>query len=208
MTGRTRMILAVVGVVAVAAVAYFLAVRPRQQELGRVRADVEQEENRTQQLQAELARLQQLQKNAPQLEARLARYRELVPEDDQVPNFIFQVQEAANQAGVGFVEIMPELPKPPPEGAEVAEVRALIGAKGGYFAVQDFFRRLYDLDRAVRVDNLTMAGEENETTGETLVDLDMTARVFFELPEGATGAAATTTTTTTTAPAPAASPTP
>ena len=195
MTGRSRMILAVVGAVAVAAAAYFLAVRPRQQELGRVRADVEQEENRTQQLESELARLQQLQKNAPELEARLARFRELVPEDDQVPNFIFQVQEAANQAGVGFVEITPELPKPPPEGAEVAEVRTLIGAKGGYFAVQDFFRRLYDLDRAVRVDNLTMVGEEDETTSETLIDLDMTARVFFELPEGAGG--------TTTAPAPA-----
>lgn len=199
MTGRTRMILAVVGVVAVSAAAFFLAVRPRQQELGRVRADVEQEENRTQQLEAELARLQQLQRNAPELEARLARYRELVPEDDQVPNFIFQVQEAANQAGVGFVEITPELPKPPPEGAEVAEVRTLIGAKGGYFAVQDFFRRLYDLDRALRVDNLTMAGAEDETTGETLIDLDMTARVFFELPAGAAAGS----TTTTTAPAPA-----
>jgi Tfp pilus assembly protein PilO len=194
------MILAVVGAVAVAAAAFFFAVRPRQQELGRVRADVEQEENRTQQLEAELARLQQLQRNAPELEARLARYRELVPEDDQVPNFIFQVQEAANQAGVGFVEITPELPKPPPEGAQVAEVRTLIGAKGGYFAVQDFFRRLYDLDRAVRVDNLTMAGAEDETTGETLIDLDMTARVFFELPAGA--AAAAPTTETVPAPAP------
>jgi len=200
MTARSRLILAVVGVVAVAAVAYFFAVRPRQQELGRVRADVEQEENRTQQLEAELERLQALQENAPKLEARLARYRELVPEDDQVPNFIFQVQEAANQAGVGFVEITPELPKPPPEGAAVAEVRTLIGAKGGYFAIQDFFRRLYDLDRAVRVDNLTMAGAEDETTGETLIDLDMTARVFFELPAGAAGAAGTATTTTTPTP--------
>ena len=209
MTGRSRFILVIAAVVAMAALMYYFAIRPRQGELGRVRADVASEENRTQELQSELTRLQGLQENAPQLEAELSKFRELIPEADQVANFIFQVQEAANQAGVGFVEITPELPKPPPEGAQVAEVRSLIGARGGYFAVQDFFRRLYDLDRAVRVDNLTMSADEDETTTETLIDLGMTARIFFELPAGgATGGTTTTTTTTTPAPAPSTSPAP
>ncbi len=199
----------IVAVVAMVALMYYFAIRPRQSELGEVRADVATEENRTQELQSELSRLQGLQENAPELEAELSKFRELIPEDDQVANFIFQVQEAANQAGVGFVEITPELPKPPPEGAQVAEVRSLIGAKGGYFAVQDFFRRLYDLDRALRVDNLAMAAVEEETSTETLIDLDTTARIFFELPPGgAAGGTTTTTTTTTPAPAPSTSPAP
>ncbi len=209
MTGRSRFILVIVAVVAMVALMYYFAIRPRQSELGEVRADVATEENRTQELQSELSRLQGLQENAPELEAELSKFRELIPEDDQVANFIFQVQEAANQAGVGFVEITPELPKPPPEGAQVAEVRSLIGAKGGYFAVQDFFRRLYDLDRALRVDNLAMAAVEEETSTETLIDLDTTARIFFELPPGgAAGGTTTTTTTTTPAPAPSTSPAP
>ena len=214
MTGRSRFILVIVAVVAMVALMYYFAIRPRQSELGEVRADVATEENRTQELQSELSRLQGLQENAPELEAELSKFRELIPEDDQVANFIFQVQEAANQAGVGFVEITPELPKPPPEGAQVAEVRSLIGAKGGYFAVQDFFRRLYDLDRALRVDNVTMAAQEEETSvettsTETLIDLDTTARIFFELPPGgAAGGTTTTTTTTTPAPAPSTSPAP
>jgi len=213
-TGRSRFILVIVAVVAMVALMYYFAIRPRQSELGEVRADVATEENRTQELQSELSRLQGLQENAPELEAELSKFRELIPEDDQVANFIFQVQEAANQAGVGFVEITPELPKPPPEGAQVAEVRSLIGAKGGYFAVQDFFRRLYDLDRALRVDNVTMAAQEEETSvettsTETLIDLDTTARIFFELPPGgAAGGTTTTTTTTTPAPAPSTSPAP
>jgi Tfp pilus assembly protein PilO len=202
MTGRTKLILSVLGVVAVAVATFFLAVRPRQNELGRVRDKVAKEEDRTQALEAELAHRRQLQKNAPELEAQLAKYRELVPEEDQVANFIFQVQEAANQAGVGFIEITPELPSPPEEGAPVAQVKAVIGARGGYFAVQDFFRRLYGLDRAVRIDEVSMTAEEDTATQETLVELGATARIFFELPEGASAATTTESTTDTTTPAP------
>jgi Tfp pilus assembly protein PilO len=195
MTGRTKIILSVLGVVAVGIATFFFAVKPRQGELGRVRDNVAKEQDRTQSLEAELAHRQQLQENAPQLEAQIAKFRELVPEDDQVANFIFQVQEAANESGVGFVEITPDLPTPPVEGAEVAEVKSIIGARGGYFAVQDFFRRLYGLDRAVRIDEVTMDAEEDQTTQETLVKLGATARIFFELPVGATVPATTETTT-------------
>ena len=203
MSVRARMIFTAVASVLVLVAFFFLFIKPRQSELGKVREEVEQEEARTVSLRSELRRLQALQENAPELEAELARFRELVPRNHEVPNFIFLVQEAADEAGVDFVNITPELPKTPPEGAPVAEVRATIGAGGGYFSVQDFLRRLYDLDRALRVDSVTMAGEEEET-GATTLTLDMVSRIFFEPPGGvagaATGGAAETTTETTTTP--------
>lgn len=189
MTPRTRLILSVLAVLVVLLAFFFFFIRPRQQELDRVRVDIETEEARTLQLEAELQRLQDLQANAPKLEAELARIRGFVPQDDEVPNFIFLVQDAANAAGVDFVSITPELPKPPPEGAALAEIRSEIGAGGGYFAIQDFIRRLHALDRAVRIDNITLTGSEDATTGEVTITMTSTARVFFELPEGAaTGA--------------------
>jgi Tfp pilus assembly protein PilO len=194
MSARTRMILAAVGVGVVLVAFVFLFIRPRQSELAKVRKEVEQEEARTVSLRSELRRLQALQENAPKLEAELARFRELVPARDEVASFIFLVQDAANAAGVDFVQITPELPKPPPEGAPVAEVRATIGAGGGYFSVQDFMRRLYDLDRALRIDNLTMTGEETET-GETGLAVQLTSRIFFEPPGGVAGAEAADSTT-------------
>jgi Tfp pilus assembly protein PilO len=184
------MILAVAGVGVVLVAFFFLFIRPRQGELGRVRAEVEQEEARTVSLRSELRRLEALQENAPELEAELARFRELVPSSHEVANFIFLVQDAADAAGVDFVQITPELPGPPPEGAPVAEVRATIGAGGGYFSVQDFMRRLYDLDRALRIDNLNMVSEESET-GETDLTATAISRIFFEPPGGIAGAAAT-----------------
>jgi Tfp pilus assembly protein PilO len=190
MSARTRMILAGVAVGVVLVAFFFLFIRPRQGELGRVRDEVEQEEARTVSLRSELRRLQTLQENAPELEAELARFRDLVPSNHEVANFIFLVQDAADAAGVDFVQITPEQPKSPPEGAPVAEVRATIGAGGGYFSVQDFMRRLYDLDRALRIDNLSLTGQESET-GETDLTVSLTSRIFFEPPGGVSGAAAT-----------------
>ncbi|MFP5353158.1 MAG: type 4a pilus biogenesis protein PilO [Actinomycetota bacterium] len=189
MSPRTRLVLSILGVIVVLIVFFFLFLKPRQDELATVREDIEAEETRTVQLRAELARLQDLQANAPQLQAELAKIRGFVPQDDEVPNFIFLVQDAANAAGVDFVQITPELPKPPPEGAALAEIRISIGAGGGYFSIQDFIRRLHALDRAVRIDNLTLTGVEDATTGELTITMTSTARIFFEAPAVATGTA-------------------
>ena len=181
---RTRMIVAVAGVLVVAAAFFFMFVKPRQAALGEVRESVEVAEQETMRLQSELGRLQALQENAPQLEARLAEVRGQVPQEAEVANFVFQVQDVANRSGVDFVQITPELPKPPPEGAEVAEIRVTVGARGGYFAVQDFVRRLYSLDRSLRIDNFDMQAEEDEDTGMYEVSFTSVARIFFELPPG------------------------
>ena len=200
------MIIAIAVGVVVLLLFYAFAIRPRKGELNDVRAQVAAENDKTTQLQAQLTQLQALQDDAPQLEAKLAKIRELVPQDNEVPNFIFQVQEAANAAGVSFVEITPELPKNPPESQALAEVRATIGAQGGYFAVQDFIRRLYDLDRAVRIDGLQM----NQLSPDSgTVNFTANARIFFELPSGVgTGAATAPAPGTTTVPEPVPSTTP
>jgi Tfp pilus assembly protein PilO len=197
---RARLILAVVAALIVSVAFYFLFVRSRQGQLSEVRTEIEAEDSKTVELEATLSRLQGLQDNAARFEARLAEIRELIPPDHEVANFMFQVQDEANRAGVAFVEITPEVPKPPLEGAQVAEVRAVIGAKGDYFALQDFLRRLYDLDRALRIDNLAITSEEDQETEQITVTLAATARIFFELPAG--GAVPTPPEGTTPAPAP------
>ncbi len=206
MRGRAGLILAIVGAIVFNLLVFFFLVNPRRGELAQIRLDIENERARTVQLQAELDRLQALQERAPQLQAQLARIREFVPLRPEVPNLIFQIQQAANRAGIDFVQITPELPDAPPEGALVAEVRMAIGAKGGYFAIQDFVRRLYDLDRALRIDNFTLSAEE--TDQQVRLNLASFARVFFELPEGAGGTTTTTTTTAPTTTVPAATPAP
>lgn len=209
-SNRARIILTVVLSLAVSAAFYFFFVKSRQSELSEVKSEVESAQSETMSLQAELTRLKGLQENAPKLEARLNEFREAVPQDDQVANLIFQVQDAANKSGINFVQVDPDVASPPLEGAQVAQVKVVIGAKGGYFSLQDFVRRLYDLDRALRVDQMDMVVNEADTESSASTDLitmTATARIFFELPEGGVQAApGTTTTTAPAAPAPAPAP--
>jgi len=190
MRGRSRIILASVAVVLVCLVMYFFFISPQREELALVRDQIEAAENQTSQLRVELQRLRELQANAPELEAELARIRQFVPSRPELANLIFQIQRAADQAGLDFVQITPNLPAAPPEGAALAEVRSQIGATGGYFALQDFIRRLYNLDRSVRVDNFSIAVQSTEPFGVRL-SMDSSVRVFYELPETA-GTATTT----------------
>ena len=199
MNQRARLILVVVAGVLLCLAMYFLLVRSRQGELNTLNESIAAEENRTRQLRVELARLQDLQERAPELQAELDRFRALVPGNHEVPNLVLMIDDAAIESGITFADITPELPKSPPEGAPLAEVRMTIGAQGGYFALQDFVRRLYDLDRALRIDNITMTGTEEETGG-TLIDLQVIARVFFDIP-GGTGAITDAPANTTTPPA-------
>ena len=182
MSGRNRLIATIAVALLVLLLFYMFFIRPRKAELAEVRTQVEAEEALTVQLRATLNRLRALQEQAPQLEAELAEIRELVPQKNQVPNFIFASQEAANEAGVDLNVLAPELPKTPPEGAQLAEIRLQLAARGGYFAIQDFMRRLIDLDRALRIDIVTMSAAADAESTDTVVSLDITARIFFELP--------------------------
>ena len=199
MNQRARLILAIVAGVLLCVAVYFLLVRSRQGELTTLNESIATENGRTAQLQAELDRLKDLQRRAPDLQLELDRFRDFVPATHEVPNIIYLIDEASEASGIDFHNISTELPKAPPEGAPLAEVRMTIGARGGYFAIQDFIRRLYDMDRALRVDNLTMSGSQ-EIGGGTTIDAQIIARVFFELP-GATGAATTAPANTTVPPA-------
>lgn len=182
MKGRSRLMITIAIALVVVLFFYFFFIRSRQAELSEVRTQVETEEAQTIQLRATLTRLRALQERAPELEAELAEIRELVPQKNQVPNFIFASQEAANEAGVSLTILTPELPKTPLEGAQLAEIRLQMGARGGYFAIQDFMRRLIALDRALRIDIVSMTASPGDVATDTLVSLDITARIFFELP--------------------------
>lgn len=219
MRGRSAILLTAAGAVVVCLLFFMLFIRPRQSDLKDVEEQITLAQDQQQQLQLELQQLQALRDDAPRLNAVLEEISGLVPKTHETANLIFQIQEAANRAGVDFLQITPELPKAPPEGATLAEVRLTIRSTGGYFALQDFIRRLYDLDRALRLDTLSLTlGEEvsgataaqpaeaSTTTtadvGATELQMEAAARVFFELPNGAAATAATVPTAPTT-PAPA-----
>ena len=189
MKQHKQLILGSVATVLVMAMIFFFLVGPRRTQLKETDAQVVAAESQTVVLKTELARLESLQKRAPQLQAALDDISDLVPEDNRLSSFVFQVQQEANRAGLDFISITPQLPKTPPEGAPLAEIKIDIGAKGSFFTIQDFIRRLTELDRAVRVDGFNMATVEEEGSSD-VVELTASARIFFEQPAGTVAATA------------------
>ena len=194
MRGRARIIGAAAIALVVCLLFYMFFIRPRQAKVGEVNDKILAAESETQALTLELDRLEGLKENAPELNATLERIRGFVPKEGELPNFIFQVEQAADEAGVSFVTITPELPKPPPTAISLAEIRVTIDATGGFFSLQDFIRRLYALDRAMRIDTLALSSDASGGGGETTttttdgeegdLTLSIAGRIFFELPEG------------------------
>ena len=162
MNQRTRIILAGVAAFFVCLLFFFFFIRPRQGALGDVNASIDAALNEQQSLEQQLDQLEALRDQAPQMNALLDEIRGYVPKNNETANFILQVQEAANLAGIEVLQLTPELPKQPPEGAPLAEIRFTIRARGGYFGLQDFVRRMYDLDRALRIDTLSLSRSEGE----------------------------------------------
>ena len=116
MKEHKQVILGSVGLVLVMALMFFFLISPRKADLAEAKEAVTAAESETVVLQTDLTRLQGLQKNAPQLQAALDQIRKLVPDDDNVSNFVFQTQQEADESGLEFVSITPQLPRLLPRG--------------------------------------------------------------------------------------------
>ncbi len=184
MSARVKLILAGVLALLVCVVFYFFFVRPRSQDLDRINNEIEAAEAQTRALQAQLVGLEALEEREPELRAEVRELDELVPKSDESFNFLLQVQDSATAAGVPFIRWDSEPARPAVEDPTLAQVRTTLEAQGGYFSIQDFVRRVSELDRAVSIDSLVMTSVEGEEAADRgRVQLQMVVRVFFEVPE-------------------------
>lgn len=185
MSARVKLIVAGLIALVVCAAFYFFFVRPRSAELDRTSEAIVSAENERTSLAAQLKNLQELREDAPNLQASLNEFRELVPSTHDLANFMLQVQDTATASGVPFIQIDPEEPRNAVEGVALGQVRATIAAQGGYFSIQDFIRRMNELDRAVSIETLQMSAIEGdeEAAERGRISVTLVVRIFFEVPE-------------------------
>lgn len=165
---RLKFVLVGIGCVAMAAIWYLFLFSPNRERIDELNSQVEATEAEIVSLEAQLRRLQQLQREEPRLRAELARFGDAIPPDPRVPDFILQVQDAANLSGVNFLSVAPSTPAAFP-GASGAQVIAVtIATTGSFFEVEDFIFRLERLQRTVRINSFQLGGE-----GELSVSLSM-----------------------------------
>jgi Tfp pilus assembly protein PilO len=96
---------------------YAAAFKPSRAKLSNVRAEVKTTEEQVAQLTAKLAELQALKANEKELRKEYDKFKTALPVEPAVSDFILDVQQAADQAGIDFLQIAPSVPTAPTPGA-------------------------------------------------------------------------------------------
>jgi Tfp pilus assembly protein PilO len=98
----------------IALLAWFVAAfRPAHSELGKLHTDVDAAKAKVSSLQSQLQTLIALKNDQAHLRTEATRFATALPKDPKVSDFIIQVQNAANAAGIDFLTITPSLPAVP-----------------------------------------------------------------------------------------------
>jgi type IV pilus assembly protein PilO len=221
---RARFIILAAGLAAVVLVFFAFPFRSNRSEINDVREQQTQTRQDIDALRARLVRLQELQKKEPELRAELTRFRDALPSDPRLPDFILQVQDAANLAGIDFLSLSPSLPQAfeaagattagqPAQGAagQLQAITVSVGTTGRFFEIEDFIIRLEELRRAVRINSFTLTPGGGTTGqaprgGSPLLSVTFQMQMFVLSP--APAPAATAPTAPGASPAPNASPAP
>ena len=105
MTKRDRYILMAVAVLALVGAYWFLALAPKRDRLAKVDTDLSSAKQTLSQSEQEKVEFAKAQTQFPTLYASLGRLGKAVPDDENVPSLLVQLNDAASRAGVDFNSI-------------------------------------------------------------------------------------------------------
>jgi type IV pilus assembly protein PilO len=212
---RTILILGILVLIVLAVAYYFLLFSPlRQEYLDRYDERVLKEQQLAG-LEMSVAELENARRNAPEIERQILEYSKRIPEQDEIPTLVVQIEQVAEGAGVTQLLITPEAPAPPPGGGDFSVIPVTMSFEGTYENMTDFLLRVRNLSRLVTINELTYeeveaaAGGETTTTDTTseedLLTVEVVAETYVQPAGGGvpTTAAPTAPGSTTTAAPPA-----
>ena len=182
LTSGQKLIAAIVGVVVLAALAVFLLIVPQFTALSRLADQVSQAEQDIASAQTLLEQRQQIKQRSAETEAQLLKIMNEMPETPELPAFIIELQDAANESGLTLDRLEPGEVEDPANGYRTITLD--IGVMGRWQDVVDFLGRLRRVTRQIRIVNFTVTGAEvTETTTETAnaplpVVVEMTLEVY------------------------------
>lgn len=166
MSARDRIILVIVGVLALVVGSWMLVLQPKRSEASKLSKQIGAAQSQLASVRSELAQRQAARRAFSREYAKLVRLGEAVPTDDNVPSLIYQLQGAASSAHVDFrgLQLNPasstSSPPPPtsssasqattatlPPGAAVGPAGFPIEPftftfQGNFFHLASFFHRL------------------------------------------------------------------
>ena len=150
-----KVILGVLGLVAIVAGGWFLLLSPVQLEVAALEARRQQLATELAQSRSQVAELQRFRREVAELQAKLDSLKAKLPTEKETPALYRAVSEAAQSSGLGVSLFQPREPKPKDY---VAEIPITIMAEGGYHQLGLFFEKVAGLERVVKVGEMKLTG--------------------------------------------------
>ena len=196
-------ILAAVALVVIIALGWFFAISPTRNNIATTNDQIANERAKLATAQAQVAQAQETSKQGKENQARLLELAKMVPNAEEIPSLLLQIQDLANESGISFIAITPGAP------VQLNQYQILplqVQFEGRFFDLSDFVYRAEQMvagpGRLLAIKSLgltptgtTAASTSSLGTSPTLKVL-MTIYAFEINPDvKKTGAAATTPTT-------------
>jgi type IV pilus assembly protein PilO len=153
---------------------YFLLFSPLSQEYLAKYNERTQKEARKGQLEQSVARLEGVRRDAPNIERQILELSKRIPEQDEIPTLLVQIESVAMQSGVEQFEITPSPPETPPNGSgDFSRIPVTMTFLGDYEDLQDFLLRTRNLSRLMTVNQVTYCRFPEPISSEASCGVDI-----------------------------------
>jgi Tfp pilus assembly protein PilO len=169
LSSTQKLIISILVVVVVVVAAILLLIVPQISRLSSLGAEIEQAEADYEAASLLLERRQAAKNRAAATESELLRLSNEVPAAPELPAFIIDLQNTANESGLDFVRIEPADPESP-EGEVWTTVPIDMTLEGSWADYVDYLHRIRGLVRQVRIVSFEVYRFEEEVAEDECYD--------------------------------------
>jgi type IV pilus assembly protein PilO len=150
-----KVVLGLVGLVAIGAAGYFLLISPVQVRIDALLQRRTQLTAEVNQAKAQVAEIERFRREIAELEKRLVLLADRLPSEKETPTLYRALSSAAESSGLGVSLFQPRDARPKDV---VSEIPITVTAEGSYHQLAKFFERVAALPRVVTVNDFKMTG--------------------------------------------------
>jgi type IV pilus assembly protein PilO len=176
-----KVVLGVVGLVALGAAAYFLLIAPAQERIAALRQKKAQVTTEVDKARIQVAEIERFRREIVELEKRLALLADRLPSEKETPTLYRALSSAAEQVGLGVSLFQPKEARPKDV---VNEIPITLAAEGSYHQLAKFFERVAGLPRVVTITDFKMSGQPKS---KNTMKADMTLATYMYRSSAAPG---------------------
>jgi type IV pilus assembly protein PilO len=187
---RNILILGILILIVLAIAYYFLLFGPLKGEYDAKVQERSDKEQRKAQLERTVAELENISRNSDDIERQILELSKRIPEQDEIPTLLVQIEEVADAAHVTQFQVEPGAPEAPPGGGDFSRIPITMTFEGTFEEMQEFLLRIRNLARLVTVNDVTYCRLPKSISPDADCPID---EIDLLAPEGTVGEGTTRT---------------